>query len=133
MALKPPEEITIAVAVSAMAYASYQFFLPSVADVRSLEPGNKDIQSAERTATVLAAGFVGLVSLIAKSPSVFMLGGGTVIAAAWSHRHADQVSAVSKKASSMVPQPATGTEGVVGDDVAGSQQLASTPMYGVAV
>src|ERR1041384_2512096 len=133
MALKPNEEITVAVAVSAMAYASYQFFLPSVADVRSLEPNNKDIQGSERTASWLAAGFVGLVSLLTKSPTVFTLGGATVIAAAWSHRHAAQASTVSKKAASLAPSAATGSEGVVGDQVAAAQQLPVQPVYGVAV
>jgi hypothetical protein len=133
MALKPDAEISIALATSVMAYAAYQFALPSVADIRSLEPNNKDIQSSERVATITAAGIVSLVAVITKSPSVFMVGGITVIGTAWTVKHADQVSAVTKKAGSLVPAPATGTEGVVGDDVAASQQLSTTPMYGVAV
>lgn len=133
MSLKPDAEITIALATSAMAYGTYQFFLPPVADIRSLEPNNADIQGSERTAAWVAAGFVALVSLVTKSPSVFILGGGTIVGASWSAKHADQVSTVSKKASSLVPAPATGPMGVVGDDVSASQQLAATPMYGVAV
>jgi hypothetical protein len=131
--LKPDAEISIALATGVMAYATYQFTVPAVADVRSLEPNNKDIQASERLAAWTSAGLVSLVAILTKSPSVFMVGGLVVIGSSWSVRHADQVSAVSKKAGSLVPQPATGVEGVVGDDVAASQSLASTPMYGVAV
>lgn len=133
MSLKPDAEISIALATSVMAYGAYQMALPSTADIRSLEPNNADIQGSERVAAWVAAGMVSLVSLLTKSPSVFILGGGTVIAASWMTRHADQVSTVSKKAASMVPAPATGPEGVVGDQVAAAAQVPSTPLYGVAV
>lgn len=133
MSLKPDSEITIALATSAMAYGAYQIALPPMADIRSLEPNNADIQASERTAAFIAAGLVGLVSLLTKSPSVFILGGSTIIAASWTARHADQVNTISKKAGSLVPAPASGPEGVVGDDVASAQQLSTTPLYGVAV
>jgi hypothetical protein len=133
MSLKPDAEISIALATSVMAYGAYQLALPPVADIRSLEPNNADIQGSERTAAWVAAGMVSLVSLLTKSPSVFILGGGTVIASSWMTRHADQVSTISKRAGSLVPAPATGPEGVVGDQVAAAQQLPSTPVYGVAV
>lgn len=131
--LKPDAEISIALATGVMAYASYQFALPSMADVRSLEPNNKDIQSSERVAAWTAAGIVSVVALLTKSASVFMVGGLVVIGTSWTTRHADQVDTVSKKASSMIPQPATGSDGVVGDQVAASQSLPTTPLYGVAV
>lgn len=131
--MKPDAEISIALATSVMAYGAYQMALPSTADIRSLEPNNKDIQSSERTAAWIAAGGVSLVALLTKSPAVFTLGGATVIAASWTARHADQVSNVTKRAAAAVPLPASGPEGVVGDDVASVQQLPTTPVYGVAV
>jgi hypothetical protein len=131
--MKPDAEISIALATSVMAYGAYQMALPSVADIRSLEPNNADIQGAERVAAWVAAGGVSLVALLTKSPAVFTLGGATVIAASWMTRHADRVSNVTKKASALVPAPAKGPEGVVGDDVASVQQLPTTPVYGVAV
>jgi hypothetical protein len=131
--MKPDAEVSIALATSVMAYGAYQMALPSTADIRSLEPNNADIQASERTAAWIAAAGVSFVALITKSPSVFVLGGATVIASSWMARHADRVSAVSHKASSLVPAVAQGTEGVVGDKVASVQQLPTTPMYGVAV
>ena len=131
--MKPESEISIALATSVMAYGAYQLALPSTADIRSLEPNNRDIQASERVAAWVAAGGVGLVALLTKSPAVFTLGGATIIAASWSTRHADRVSTVTKKAASVVPLPASGPEGVVGDEVAVAQQLPTTPVYGVAV
>lgn len=131
--MKPDAEISIALATGVMAYGAYQMALPSTADIRSLEPNNKDIQSSERVAAWTAAGLVGLVALVTKSPAVFSVGGLVVITSSWTARHADQVSNVTKRASAAVPLPATGSGGVVGDDVATVQQLPTTPMYGVAV
>ena len=131
--MKPDSEVSIALATSVMAYGAYQLALPSVADIRSLEPNNADIQGAERVASWVAAGGVALVALITKSPAVFILGGSTVVAASWMTRHADRVSNVTKRASGLIPPPAAGPEGVVGDEVASVQQLPTTPVYGVAV
>lgn len=131
--MKPDAEVSIALATSVMAYGAYQLALPSVADIRTMEPGNVDVQAAERVAAWVAAGGVSLVALITKSPAVFILGGATVIAASWATRHADRVDSITHKAAGMMPAPAKGTEGVVGDQVAASQQLPATPVYGVAV
>lgn len=131
--LKPDTEVTIAIATSVMAYGAYQVALPSTADIRSLEPGNADIEGAERTAAWIAAGGVALVALWLKSPTIFTLGGATIIAASWSTKHANKVNTLTKKATAMVPSPAQGPEGVVGDEVLQSQQMATTPLYGVAV
>ncbi|MFJ2307656.1 hypothetical protein [Streptomyces sp. NPDC087787] len=132
--MKPETEVSMALATSIMAYGAYQMALPSTADVRSLEPGNADIASAEKTAAWIAAGGVALVSILTKSPAVFTLGGLTIIGASWTTRHANAVSNISKRAGSMLPAPATGKDGgIVGDEVAVAQQLPVTPMYGVAV
>ena len=131
--MKPEAEVSVGIATAVFAYGTYQMALPSAADIRSLEPNNKDIQGAERTAAWIAAGGVALVSLLLKSPTIFTIGGAAVIVSSWTARHADQVSNVSKKASSLVPAPAQGVDGVVGDDVQASQMLSTTPTYGVAV
>lgn len=131
--MRPESEVSIGLATAVMAYGAYQLALPSQADIRSLEPNNRDIQGSERVAAWTAAGLVSLVALLTKSPAVFSLGGLVVIGASWTTRHADQVSNVTKKAASLVPAPASGPEGVVGDTVATSQQLPTTPVYGVAV
>lgn len=133
MPLKADAEISIALATGVMAYGVFQLALPSTADIRSLEPGNADIQGAEKTASWVAASLVSFVALITKSPNVFILGGATVIAASWTTKHADKVDTLTKKASGFVPAPATGPEGVIGDKVESAHAAATTPLYGVAV
>ncbi len=133
MALKADSEVSIALATGVLAYGSYQMALPTVADVRSLEKNNADIQSSERVAAWVSAGLVSFVALITKSPSVFTVGGSVVIATSWMHRHADQVDTVSKRAAAFVPAPAMGAEGVVGDEVVATQSAPVLPLYGVAV
>ena len=133
MPVKAESEVSIALATGVLAYGSYQMALPTVADVRSLEKGNADIQGAERTAAWVSAVLVSGVALITKSPSVFVVGGAVVIAASWMTRHADQVDTVQKRAAAFVPSAAMGPEGVVGDKVEASQSAPITPVYGVAV
>lgn len=133
MALKVDSEISIALATGVLAYGSYQMALPSMADIRSLEKNNADIQGAERAAAWMAAVLVSGVALLTQSPAVFTVGGAVVIAASWTTRHADAVDTVQKRASTLIPAPAMGVEGVMGDQVATSQSASVTPIYGVAV
>jgi hypothetical protein len=134
MALKVESEVSIAIATGVLAYAAYQMALPNLADIRSLEKGNADIQGAERAAAWTAAGMVSLVALLTKSPSVFTVGGAVVIGSSWATRHADTVDTVTKRAAAFAPAPAMGaTEGPVGDQVVGSQNAPVLPLYGVAV
>ncbi len=90
--LKPEGSIVGALAVMTAVYAVYSHGLPSIADVRTAEPGNKDVDSAERSAAWMAAGIVGGVSLIAKDPTIFILGGATIIGLSWWTRHANMVN-----------------------------------------
>lgn len=90
MALEHKYSVVGGLATAAVVVAVYQTHLPSSADARSLLP-NADLSASERTATWTAAGVVAGVSLIAKDPTIFIIGGATVIALAWSHRHANNV------------------------------------------
>ena len=95
MALKPEASIMTALAVGAVVYGVYSNATPTIADIRSLERDNKDIQKAERAASWTSAGVVAAVSLIAKDPTIFILGGAMVVGIAWWHRHSDHVDTMS--------------------------------------
>lgn len=86
--LKPEASIGTALAVSAVVYAIHSNFTPSMADMQSLPAGNADTDAAERKATWLSAGVVAGVSLIARDPTIFVLGSAVTIALAWFSRHA---------------------------------------------
>lgn len=102
MALKPEVSLGMALATATVVWGINQAFTPSIADVRSLESNNTDVQSAERAATWMSAAVVAGVSLLAKDATIFIVGGSMVIALAWATRHADQVDTVTKRASSLM-------------------------------
>lgn len=90
--LKPEVSIGVGLATAAVVYGVYTTAVPTVADVRSLPQGTNDIVSAERTAAWMSAAVVGAISLIAKDPTVFILGGSMVVALSWWYKHADSVN-----------------------------------------
>lgn len=93
MALKTPEaSVAAGLAAAGLAYTIFDMSLPPLADVRQVETGNRDIQSSERTATIVSGVFVTGLGLITGDATVFIIGGAMVIAMSWLYRHADQVS-----------------------------------------
>lgn len=86
--LKPNENLMLAAAVGAVVYGTYNIALPTVADTRGL-PGNvPDVDKAEKTATWASVAVVSGISLLAKSPEVFVVGGLMTIGLAWTYKHA---------------------------------------------
>ena len=94
MALKREVSLGVGLATAALVWGVFNSALPSVADVRVGEKDDQDIASAERSATWISAAAVAAVSLLAKDPTVFILGGGMTVALAWWHRHANMYSPV---------------------------------------
>jgi hypothetical protein len=90
MALPKEYSVMGGVATAALVYGVYSASMPSAADARSMKP-NDDLQKSERTASWIAAGTVAGVSLLAKDPTIFIIGGAMVVAMAWMHRHANAV------------------------------------------
>lgn len=98
MALKPEASVMSGLAVAGVVYAVHSNFTPSVADMQGLPAGNKDVDRAERQATWLSVGIVSGVSLLAKDPTIFVIGSAMTIAMAFLTRNAvwtDTKSAIS--------------------------------------
>lgn len=91
MALKPEVSIGVGLATAVLVWSIYSGALPPLADVRTNDADDLDVQAAERMATWTAAGTVAGISLIAKDPTVFTIGGAMVVILAWWNRHADAV------------------------------------------
>lgn len=89
MALPRQVSIGVGLATAALVWGIYNSALPTIADARVSEPDDRDLSSAERAATWTAAAAVAGVSLIAKDPTVFVLGGSMVVVLAWWHRHSN--------------------------------------------
>lgn len=96
--MKPEISIPVALATGVLVWSIYQNATPSLVDLRAAPPGDSDVESAERMATWTAAGAVAAISLIAKDPVVFMVGGTMVIVNAWWNRHANRVNPLTGKA-----------------------------------
>ncbi len=102
MALKPDVSIGVALATATVVYGVHQNMTPSVADIRSLDKGNSDVQAAEKAATWISAALVAGISLLAKDPTIFVVGGTMVVVMSWTTKHADQVDTVTKRASTVM-------------------------------
>ncbi len=96
--LKPEGSLMLSAAVVVLVAGIYQMALPNVADVRSIDQQNQDIEASERLAGWTAAAAVSGIAVLAKDPTVFLFGSGTVVAMAWWHRHADMVNPLTGKA-----------------------------------
>jgi len=70
----------------------WRHFVPAVADVRTAQPFNTDLESAERTALAVGTLFTLIVAGFAKSAEVFAVGGVVLIALDFATKHANTVN-----------------------------------------
>lgn len=105
MALKAETSLTVGLATAAVVYSVYSNALPTVADIRVGDANDDHIARAEQLAAWTAAGVVAGVALIAKDPTVFVMGGTMVVALAWWHRHANAVDPISGLAARFGGEP----------------------------
>lgn len=110
--LKPEVSLPVGLATAAVVYAIYSNATPTIADIRSAPPGDKTINSSRRAASWTAAGVVAAISLIARDPTIFVLGAGSVVALDWWTRHANQVNPLTGKATTREAPPAGGDPSV---------------------
>jgi|SRR5581483_3744931 len=89
MALKQEDALLTGLATAAVVYAVYQTHLPTVAGARASKAGNKHMETGRKQATIIAVGVVAGISLLARSPTVFVIGGAMVIALDTVHRMAN--------------------------------------------
>lgn len=89
MALKPNEEIQVAALSAAVVYGIFQLNVPNLADVKVAPSGNatvhKSVKTAAWTATAVTAG----IALLAKSPTIFVVGAAMTVAESWKYYHAN--------------------------------------------
>jgi hypothetical protein len=102
MALKPEISISVGLATAALVYSVYSNATPSITEIRAAKPNDSDVEASRKLAAWTSAGVVAAVSLISKDPTVFILGGGMVVAVDWWHRHANVVNPLVGKASVMM-------------------------------
>ena len=94
MALKPEYSVMSGLTVGAVVFAVHAQATPSQADIQALPAGTPDIDSAERKATYISAGVVAGISLLAKDPTIFIIGSAATIAMALWTRHSNYTESI---------------------------------------
>jgi hypothetical protein len=89
MALSEEYSLMGGLAVGAVVFAVHSNFTPDIADIQAMPAGTPDIDTAERKATIISAGVVAGISLLAKDPTIFVIGSAVTIAMALATRHAN--------------------------------------------
>lgn len=88
MSLKPEASLMGGLAVATLVYAIHSNATPTLADMQGLPTGTKDVDQSERRATIMSAGVVAGISLLARDPGIFVIGSVMTVAMAWASRHA---------------------------------------------
>lgn len=102
MALKPNESILGGLALLTVDYATFQVMLPNATDLKQVEPFNRDVESSRKTATIVAMGICAGISLLARDPGLFVIGGGGAVLMSFLFAHADSVSPITGKVATTV-------------------------------
>jgi hypothetical protein len=76
-------------AVGAVVIGTHSLMTPPDADIQAMPAGNKDIDAAERRASIISVGVVAGVSLLARDVGILVIGTGFVVALALASRHAN--------------------------------------------
>lgn len=127
ISLSPEGKLGLSLTTGVLVYGIFQMSLPTTTDVRTVEAGNSDVQGAERAASWTAAAAVAGISLISRSPEVFVIGGLITTALAWTYRHADQVNPITQKATGLLTNTQIGSRQAK-EDVDDSQNTSMSTM-----
>ncbi|MYR11937.1 hypothetical protein GTY62_15255 [Streptomyces sp. SID724] len=113
MALKPDAGVLAGLAVGTVVFAIHSNATPPQADIQALPAGTPDIDVAERKATWISAGVVAGISLLAKDPTIFLIGSAATIAMALWTRNSNWAESVGGRylSPSEAAQAGTGSTG----------------------
>lgn len=89
MALDRNVSVMGSLATLAAVFAIHQNVTPPIADIQGMPAGVADIDVAERRATWMSIGVVSLVSLLAKDPTIFVVGSAGTFAMSMLTKHAN--------------------------------------------
>jgi hypothetical protein len=116
--MKAEASLGMGLATGVVVFAIYSHSMPSVVDHRVGDANDPDAGASERTARWLSAGTVAAISLIAKDPTVFVIGGAMVVALSIWHRYSNMFDPVTGGV--VAPAGAAGGAPMVAVDTADS-------------
>jgi hypothetical protein len=97
---------------------------PTIADIKSLPSGNKDVDKSEKQATWLSIGIVSGISLLAKDPTIFVIGSVAVVGMSFVTKHANWTESASGMLS-----PAPGQSAVSANDLSDGPDAMTVAPY----
>src|SRR5437588_466273 len=89
---KPENSVIAGLATMGVVYGVYQLDIGPVSVAHATEPNNGALSSARRKAGWTSLILVGGISLLARDPTIAILGGFTIMAMELHYRHAIMVS-----------------------------------------
>jgi hypothetical protein len=111
MALKPENAITVSALTAIAVLGVFQVEAPNMADVKASAPGGAaaaNTHKSVKTATWTAAILVSALGLLARDPTVYIVGGLVTVAEAWKYHYANVTDAkgnVAAPGSAVTGQP----------------------------
>lgn len=124
MALKPEASVMSGLAVCGVVWGIHSNFTPTMADMQGLPAGNKDVDNSERAATWLSIGVVSGISLLAKDPTIFVMGSIATVAMAFLTRNA-----VWTEAAGGLVNAAPGQSAASANDLTSGPEMTPTQAY----
>lgn len=82
-------ELIVAATGVALVFAIFGNSMPPLADVRADKPGNINTHKTTKMAAITSVAAVGTLSLLAKSPTIAVVGGGAILFETWKFHFAN--------------------------------------------
>lgn len=105
--LKQEDALLTGLAVAAVVAGIHAVGVPNVASVRASAPGNKHLEASRKSTSWTAAIVVVGAALLARDPTVFVIGGTVVIALDFAQRIANNTDNQSGKIMGETAAPVT--------------------------
>ena len=90
--LNPSQSVGVGIGIGAVDLLIFSQHVPSIADVRTARPQNKDVESSRRMAVIYCVGVNGFISLITRDWNVFLIGGAVTVAMSYIVAHANEIN-----------------------------------------
>src|SRR5690349_21027459 len=100
ISLKPSEEVQVAALSAAVVYGIFQLDAPNLSDVKATKAGNTNVHGSVKTAAWTSAVAVAGIALLAKSPTIFVVGSVMTVVESWKYYHANVTNPATGKADS---------------------------------
>jgi hypothetical protein len=87
--LKPSDELIVGATAVTLVYAIFSNSVPNLADIRADQKGNSNTHKTTKMAAITSIAAIGSLSLLAKSPTVFVFGGAAILFETWKYHFAN--------------------------------------------